>query len=162
MRAEGFAALLVLLALPCCTVALDFSPGALQPSLDGGERDALPGVDAPVDATAAEVHVDAMGCDGRCACPAGWGDCDGVASNGCETSLLVSDLHCGSCGQACSGSMHCLDGACRGGGCRAGLVACGAQCADLLTDSRHCGACGASCGPGAMRCCNGACAARCP
>ena len=35
-------ALLVLLALPCCTVALDFSPGALQPSLDGGERDALP------------------------------------------------------------------------------------------------------------------------
>jgi hypothetical protein len=114
VRAERVAAVLGLLALPCCTVALDFSPGALQPSLDGGGRDALPGVDAPVDAHASEVGADA-----------------------------------------------CTMGSCQGMNCPSPLVACGDQCVNLLTDARHCGVCGASCGPGAPRCCNGACSARC-
>ncbi len=30
-------------------------------------------------------------------CPAGFGDCDGVPSNGCETNLRASLVHCGRC-----------------------------------------------------------------
>jgi len=56
--------------------------------------------------------------DGACenACQSGWGDCDGNVSNGCETDLLVSTLHCGACGRVCSTknveSRECNAGAC--------------------------------------------------
>lgn len=162
MRAERVAAVLGMLLLPCCTVALDFGPGVLLPSLDAGVLDAAGGADSQADAATDDAPVADASCDGRCVCAPGRGDCDGDPANGCEADLLVTDLHCGTCGQACSGTTRCSDGLCRGGGCRAPLVACGMQCADLLTDPRHCGSCGASCGAGTPRCCNGACATRCP
>jgi len=162
VTAERVAAVLGLLLLPCCTVALDFGPGVLLPSIDAGALDAAGGADSQADAPMADAPMADASCDGRCVCSPGRGDCDGDPANGCETDLLATDLHCGTCGQACGGTTRCSDGLCRGGGCRAPLVGCGMQCADLLTDPRHCGSCGASCGPGTPRCCNGACAARCP
>jgi hypothetical protein len=58
-----------------------------------------------------------LNAEGRCigglcklGCDAGWGDCDGSPSNGCE-SLLVDDAsNCGACGNQCDGA--CISGAC--------------------------------------------------
>jgi hypothetical protein len=44
------------------------------------------------------------------ACAAGTGNCDGMASNGCEASLATDRNHCGRCGNACLG--QCRDGSC--------------------------------------------------
>ena len=44
-------------------------------------------------------------------CKAGYGDCDGDPSNGCEENLETSTANCGGCGQACS------LGPCSGGTC---------------------------------------------
>jgi hypothetical protein len=44
---------------------------------------------------------------GDCAfsCNLGFGDCDGVAANGCETNIFGSSAeHCGGCDSPCSGS----------------------------------------------------------
>lgn len=47
-------------------------------------------------------------------CTEGWGDCDGVLSNGCETNLLVNTGHCGACGNRCDASagQPCVEGKC--------------------------------------------------
>lgn len=44
----------------------------------------------------------AGGDGGGLACPAGYGDCDGMASNGCEEALAGNDGHCGGCNHACA------------------------------------------------------------
>jgi hypothetical protein len=46
---------------------------------------------------------------GACAfqCNQGYGDCDGVAGNGCEIDVLKDDDNCGSCGRSCIGS-YCI------------------------------------------------------
>ncbi len=83
-------------------------------------------------------------------CPAGFGDCDGNGSNGCETDLSRDRNHCGSCDSACkSPDCTCQDGL---------LVAtCGderADCngdpsdgceVDVTSDAKHCGACDQAC-----------------
>lgn len=90
------------------------------------------------------------------------GDCDGDASNGCETTL-ISNEHCGACGNACASEMECryiqesflseeLKCACAAGEtfCQTGVkngVSVGA-CYDLRSDIRSCGACGAACSTG--------------
>ena len=55
------------------------------------------------------------GCaDGACTvdtCSDGFGDCDGVAANGCEAVLATDGEHCGSCGRNCFGG-DCSDSAC--------------------------------------------------
>ena len=51
--------------------------------------------------------------NGRCSigkCDDGFDDCDGDASNGCETALDSAD-DCGSCGNRCSGDQTCEMGA---------------------------------------------------
>jgi len=88
-------------------------------------------VDAPADAgtdasikdagdsatDAAEAGSDAAVCVGaqcKVTCSAGWGDCDGLVQNGCETDLNSPD-HCGACGQVCSpngGTPFCAAGEC--------------------------------------------------
>ncbi|WP_146646390.1 hypothetical protein [Labilithrix luteola] len=57
-------------------------------------------------------------------CPPGWGDCDGDASNGCETNLLIDGLHCGSCNNQCNtaAGQPCVAGACLMRECDAGPV----------------------------------------
>lgn len=52
--------------------------------------------------------------DGKCAytCNDNWGDCDGIASNGCEADLRVDMKHCGTCNNACDPGGSCVDNAC--------------------------------------------------
>ena len=45
------------------------------------------------------------------ACDAGYGNCDGVASNGCEEDLYDDPENCGSCDHSCLGG-SCADGYC--------------------------------------------------
>jgi len=51
--------------------------------------------------------------DGTCqlTCRPGYGDCDGVPGNGCETNLQENTDHCGRCGFACGG-VACGEGLC--------------------------------------------------
>jgi len=52
------------------------------------------------------------GACGVVSCSAGYGDCDLVASTGCEVSLLTSAANCGMCGRACSAGSTCGAGLC--------------------------------------------------
>ena len=45
-------------------------------------------------------------------CADGWGDCDRLGSNGCETDLNARD-NCGSCGIPCGSARFCFRGGCR-------------------------------------------------
>lgn len=45
----------------------------------------------------------AAGSAGASQCPTGKGDCDGVASNGCETDTTSDPAHCGACNTPCDG-----------------------------------------------------------
>ncbi len=46
-------------------------------------------------------------------CTLGWGDCDGVFSNGCETNTLTNSKNCGGCFISCQGGTTCSSGQCR-------------------------------------------------
>ena len=46
-------------------------------------------------------------------CNFGWGDCDGVAVNGCETNILTNSKNCGSCFTPCGGGTTCQYGQCK-------------------------------------------------
>jgi hypothetical protein len=53
---------------------------------------------------------------GRCAvrsCNAGFGNCNNDATDGCETNVLTSLLHCSRCNAPCSAGMTCQSGQCR-------------------------------------------------
>mgnify|MGYP001795178575 CR=1 FL=1 len=68
--------------------------------------------------------------DGACTiatCDAGFGDCDLVAGNGCETDTNVDDLNCGACGTVCTATEECTAGVCTP------LTLAGDTCADALT-----------------------------
>jgi hypothetical protein len=84
---------------------------------------------------------------GQCAvgvCKAGYGDCDGVAANGCEVNLLANPGNCGACGKVCASSQVCSNGLCASS-CGAGETACSGACVLLASDPANCGACGAAC-----------------
>jgi beta-glucanase (GH16 family) len=49
---------------------------------------------------------------GTSACAAGYMNCDGAASNGCETALFNDASNCGACGAACPSGQDCNAGAC--------------------------------------------------
>ncbi|WP_156338033.1 hypothetical protein [Chondromyces crocatus] len=109
----------------------------------------------------------AGGACGVAACNPGWGNCDGNPSNGCETNLLSSANHCGTCGVACV--MPNAVGACAAGGCVIaacnpgyadcdGLVANGCE-VNIQSSANHCGACGNTCSAanGTAACLSGTC-----
>ena len=54
----------------------------------------------------ASVHQDALCSAGTCIalCQAGFADCDGDASNGCEVDTANDPAHCGACARSCSAS----------------------------------------------------------
>jgi hypothetical protein len=93
-----------------------------------------------------------LGCaDGECVCTAGFGDCDGDTTNGCETVLSVRE-NCGGCGNVCQNGA-CTAGACA---CTVGFADCNAKPQDgceasLLGDPHHCGTCGTDCSGGACK-----------
>ena len=45
-------------------------------------------------------------------CLAGFGDCDGVATNGCEATLSTDTANCGACGRPCGDGNGCVAGSC--------------------------------------------------
>jgi hypothetical protein len=86
-------------------------------------------------------------------CATGFADCDGNASNGCETDTRVSPGNCGMCGNACSvmgGAATCRASVCAVASCNAGRGDCdgnaGNGCeTDTQTSVVHCGTCGSGC-----------------
>lgn len=113
------------------------------------------------------------GCDGNGACTTtcdtGFADCDGMASNGCETDTANDPSDCGTCGKACpgpTGQATCTSGAC-GLTCPAGFADCNANPADgcetSVTTTTHCGTCSKACtnGNGTTACTGGGCTPTC-
>jgi hypothetical protein len=93
-----------------------------------------------------------------------FGNCDGVATNGCESSLVSNPSHCGACGNACpmraNASVNCSMRVC-GFTCLAGFGDCDGVATNgcelpLSNDSANCGACGRLC-PGGNGCSAGVC-----
>ena len=86
-------------------------------------------------------------------CSTGYGDCDGVTTNGCETDLRTTTGHCGACGAACNlanAVPACVTGSCRVTSCVLGYGDCdgaaGNGCEiDVRSAVAHCGRCGNAC-----------------
>ncbi len=106
------------------------------------------------------------------ACNAGFADCDGVASNGCEVDLRTSLSHCGACGRACTiagGAGVCAAGACQVRSCDAGRANCDSDPTNgcetsIASDVTACGACGVRCPSRAgadVTCTSGTCGFTC-
>jgi Cys-rich repeat protein len=91
-------------------------------------------------------------------CNMGFGNCDGVAGNGCEANLNTSATACGACGRACTvanGTGACTMGTCGIGMCNTGFGNCDGNTAngcelDLRADRNNCGACGNRCSASAV------------
>jgi hypothetical protein len=87
---------------------------------------------------------------GKCGvlnCDVGFGDCDSLGSNGCETKL--DDVaNCGECGKKCTGSQTCQGGMCSSVKCDAGTANCDNNAAngcEPLNTLEDCGFCGTPC-----------------
>lgn len=107
------------------------------------------------------------------ACSAGWSDCDGLFSTGCEINTAMDANNCGTCGKVCPGGANafpaCAGGAC-GLTCATGYGNCDGNAAngcetDLLSAADHCGNCATSCvgGPHVTvgQCASGTCVLTC-
>jgi hypothetical protein len=103
------------------------------------------------------------------ACAAGFADCDGNPSNGCEVNLRTDRLHCGACNAACNlanAASSCVAGACALGACATGFGNCDGMGAtgcevELGVSSLHCGACARPCRVGEA-CSAATCVSACP
>ncbi len=107
--------------------------------------------------------------DGACrvaACSGASRDCDGDASNGCETMSSTDVNHCGACGNRCDlpqATAGCVAGRCVVRACASGAADCDGNAANgcevlLSSDRFHCGACGRACAA-SETCRSGACVA---
>lgn len=106
------------------------------------------------------------------ACDVGWGDCDGLASNGCEVDLAHDADHCGTCLTTCSSdhmaTRTCSAGVCNGtcaagyGDCNSNKTTDGCE-TDTTTSTANCGICGHVCGDanGTASCLGGICQLTC-
>jgi hypothetical protein len=89
-------------------------------------------------------------------CAAGWQDCFGGSTDGCETDTQNDEDHCGGCTTVCpvvtDGFRACELGVCKVGSCNAdhedcnGVLADGCEAA-LQTDINNCGVCNKVCSP---------------
>ncbi len=86
-------------------------------------------------------------------CNAGFGNCDGMAANGCEKPTSADVNNCGTCGNVCPGGANgtaaCANGTC-GLACDPGFGDCDGMAANgcetvLDTNVDNCGACGRAC-----------------
>lgn len=87
------------------------------------------------------------------ACESGWTDCDGNASNGCETNSQTDPMNCGRCGRSCKGPRAvCTSGACDVNCAGTGYLNCdnnpATGCETSGLDNNNCGACGRVCPTG--------------
>lgn len=112
--------------------------------------------------------------DLRCAltCAGNTANCDGDASNACETNVKTDVDHCGDCDTSCSlakATAKCMGGTCQVDSCVAPYADCNGDPTDGCevntdTDVDHCGACEASPCPtlnGTARCADAKCAITC-
>jgi hypothetical protein len=106
---------------PADSGAMDTGPADTGPA-DSGAMDTGPAdtgdPDAATPADALTCPSGQQVCDARCVdvhCAAGFADCDGNATNGCETDTRTSATHCGGCGNALRARQ-------RHGGLRAGRL----------------------------------------
>ena len=102
-------------------------------------------------------------------CTAGWGNCDGNSTNGCETNTSTSVTNCGSCRTVCNktnGTPFCTGGVCNIA-CNTGWANCDGTlangCEINLNSTANCGYCGNDCSStnGAPSCTNGVCGIVC-
>ena len=107
----------------------------------------------PANATAATCAAGACGFT----CAAGFGNCDGLAANGCEVSYASNAANCGRCANACASGATCSASVCS---CPLGTSSCAGACVNFTSDTRNCGACGTVCAAGQV-CRNGSCQATC-
>ena len=111
--------------------------------------------------------------DGKCVltCGDGTGNCDGDATNGCESNLHTDPANCADCGTACklpNAVADCSGGVCGIASCVAPFADCNGDPADgcevnTKTDKLNCGACGTACGSinGTPSCVNSSCEIAC-
>ena len=99
------------------------------------------------------------------ACDPGFGDCNGVADDGCEHFLSGDTSNCGACGNECNlphvTLQLCSAGKCQALSCEFGWGNCDGDPAtgcetDLSGDDDNCGGCGFPC-QGSTHCVNGEC-----
>lgn len=99
-------------------------------------------------------------------CNTGWGDCNSVAADGCETNTLTNKDNCGVCGNACAlanATAACTAGACSIASCNGGFDDCNKiasdGCETSLKSLTNCGACGTECNipQGTGSCSTGTC-----
>jgi len=101
------------------------------------------------------VHCTAGGCVID-SCDSGWGNCNGLVSDGCETNLNLNNNHCGSCSNDCAGlshidATHCSSGSCIIDSCDTNWGDCDSLastgCETYTYDNNtHCGSCANNCG----------------
>jgi hypothetical protein len=107
---------------------------------------------------------------GQCtvaSCSAGFRNCDGNATNGCETNTQTNADNCGACGTVCTvanGVADCTSGMCGAASCTAGFTDCDNNPTNgcevkTSNDPENCGTCSHVCSvPGAdTSCTNGTC-----
>lgn len=99
--------------------------------------------------------------------PAGAGTSELCCAGGACTDVLTDVVNCGTCGNACSANLACVNGRCEalscvgqpnGAPCGAGAKneCCGGSCVDAQTDATNCGSCTTQCA-GAETCLGGLC-----
>ncbi len=99
-------------------------------------------------------------------CNAGFGNCDGMAANGCETSLSASLANCGRCANTCTApagaTATCASGSC-GFTCNPGSHDCGGACVNNSSVATCGGLCTACLAPpnGTATCSGTACGFTC-
>ncbi|MCB9596591.1 MAG: hypothetical protein H6719_27960 [Sandaracinaceae bacterium] len=148
-----------------------------DPGFDDCDRDVASGceqrLDTPVHcgacgAACTRANAAASCATGSCvlgACDAGFGNCDGNATNGCEQALNTV-THCAGCGTLCqlpNATESCATGSCALGTCDTGFGNCDRSTANgCETDLRtltNCGGCGTPCARAnaAESCATGSC-----
>jgi hypothetical protein len=185
LAALAVAATALGLALACSTPSFQFAPTPVSmpdasvdstaPECDADSADC--GVDADVDAGSAcpngcaNDHGSTRCAAGQCEpiCAAGFADCDGDPSNGCETDLGTED-NCGACGSACKlghATAECDNELCTVGLCDPGFADCDGDpkngCEADLSQPETCGACDVQCNAngGVATCTAGLCGITC-
>lgn len=124
------------------------------------------------DPCAALPNGDSVCASGVCqlgGCEAGFNNCDGDDTNGCEVNVATDPMQCGACGSPCSvphATPNCVNGKCGIGACDAGRVDCDGDAlngceAPLDVDPNNCGSCGFVC-PAGETCEMGVCGVYCP
>ncbi|MFT3708381.1 MAG: hypothetical protein QM817_12075 [Archangium sp.] len=88
-------------------------------------------------------------------CNANFGNCNGVAADGCEVNLTNTVAHCGACNAGCAATANVATPSCSGSNCGiaacvGGFANCNGAYADgceiqISTNVNHCGACNNVC-----------------